>query len=227
MDSASHPRPSTSHNEPVVNVDSETFKEAAEYETDYSAAWKRDVEPSVKYWMLAGGIGFTILLGIAIGLHASDDAPSNNEASSKFAFEIPASIFAVLLVLDLLSLTFPTLSRPPLLITLASTVVRAGAMLSYAARTFDLVPNVIMAEGDWRIPIRYIDWLVTTPALIALLGSLVEAPAQMLRTTVVADMMMIVFGILARPTPPAAQWTLFVLSCMCFVVAMWGCSLML
>ena len=82
-----------------------------------------------------------------------------------------------------------------------------------------------LAKGDYPTVLRYIDWLVTTPLLVLKFPEMLggdEAPAVAL-LVIVADVMMILFGLAGESSINAAKgstlvgWAMFGVSCLAWL----------
>lgn len=90
------------------------------------------------------------------------------------------------------------------------------AALSYLGMTFGA--GLITVNGHEVENLRYVDWALTTPALVGEIGVLAGASRRTVVGAVVADFLMIVVGYGATVTTGAPKWLGFVVSSAFFVV---------
>lgn len=90
------------------------------------------------------------------------------------------------------------------------------AALSYLGMTFGV--GLLTANGHEVETLRYVDWALTTPALVGEIGLLAGADRRTVVGAVVADFLMIVVGFGATVTTGVPKWTGFVVSTAFFVV---------
>lgn len=90
------------------------------------------------------------------------------------------------------------------------------AALSYLGMTFEV--GLITVNGHEVEQLRYVDWALTTPALVGEIGVLAGADRRTVVGAVVADFLMIAVGYGATITTGIPKWTGFVVSTAFFVI---------
>lgn len=90
------------------------------------------------------------------------------------------------------------------------------AGLSYLGMTFGI--GLITVNGHEVETLRYLDWALTTPALVGEIGVLAGASRRTVFGAVVADFLMIVVGYGASITTGIPKWTGFVVSTAFFLI---------
>jgi sensory rhodopsin len=89
----------------------------------------------------------------------------------------------------------------------ALAVIPGFAGLSYVMMALGI--GTITVNGTELVGFRYIDWLVTTPLLVGFVGYVAGASRRTIAGVMVADALMIVFGVAAVATGGAVKWALF------------------
>lgn len=89
------------------------------------------------------------------------------------------------------------------------------AALSYAGMAFGL--GAFVADGGYVETLRYVDWALTTPVLVGVIGLLAGAERRTLAAAVVADVLMIAVGYGASVVDGPAKWAGFAVSSAFFV----------
>ena len=84
-----------------------------------------------------------------------------------------------------------------------------GMYLGFGAFTVD---------GHYIETLRYVDWALTTPALVAVIGILAGANRRVIVAAAVADFLMIAVGYGASVASGALKWAGFVVSTVFFIV---------
>jgi len=92
-------------------------------------------------------------------------------------------------------------------------IIPGFAGLAYLAMTFNI--GTISFGSESIVLPRYIDWLITTPALVGYVGYVAGAPRKWIGGVMAADALMIITGILATIAAPPQKWVFFVLSSFC------------
>jgi sensory rhodopsin len=90
------------------------------------------------------------------------------------------------------------------------------AMLSYLGMTFKI--GAFTFDGHYVETLRYVDWALTTPALVAEIGILANAERRTIVAAAVADFLMIAVGYAASLASGALKWVGFAISTAFFLV---------
>ncbi|TQK17870.1 bacteriorhodopsin [Microbacterium sp. SLBN-154] len=102
----------------------------------------------------------------------------------------------------------------------AAVITLVAAILYYVMKDVVQFPggDITAAEVDATLPLRYIDWLITTPLLLVEFGLILAIAGAVRRgfvaQLIVADIIMIVFGYLGEIGVPgsAPNWIFFIIS---------------
>jgi bacteriorhodopsin len=110
----------------------------------------------------------------------------------------------------------------------------AGIYTAIAAAMYWRMHGVVGLDGDietlLQLPthVRYIDWIITTPLILATVGLLLkiqERSASILAIVILADILMIVFGYFGELYANAGRsfeaWTLFGMGCLAYVMLLY------
>lgn len=89
-------------------------------------------------------------------------------------------------------------------------IIPGAAGVSYAAMALNI--GTIQINGLTLVVPRYVDWLVTTPLLIGFVGYVAGAPRRVIGLSMLADVAMVVTGMIAVVTTGAVRWTFFIAS---------------
>lgn len=95
-------------------------------------------------------------------------------------------------------------------------IVPGFAAISYLFMTLDI--GVMSVNGNEVYLFRYIDWLVTTPVLVAYVGYVAGAPRKWVIGVAVADAVMILIGFAATLLTGLGTWIGFGISSLFHVV---------
>lgn len=98
-------------------------------------------------------------------------------------------------------------------------VVPGFAALSYAAMAADI--GVITVGGHAVESARYLDWLVTTPVLVAYAGHVVDVDRPVVLVAAVLDVAMIATGWVATTATGTLKWSAFGASSLAFVLVLY------
>lgn len=89
-------------------------------------------------------------------------------------------------------------------------IIPGGAGIAYAVMALNI--GTVQINGLTLVLPRYIDWLVTTPLLIGFVGYVAGAPRRDIGLSMLADVAMVVAGVIAVITTGAVRWTFFAVS---------------
>lgn len=169
------------------------------------------------------------ILTVVLGIYSSA-AYNESVHSVGYDYEAPTFIFLTLTVFDIIKFVFPPAGRGPRDPTLAAFVLHSIPFISYLLRLLHVAPIlkvVVRGQTQLIVPIRYIEWLCTTPFIQILLGTLGGAPTQTIQRVAAFNFLMILFGGVARLlTTAAVSYTLAAISCIFGALTMWGMSLL-
>ena len=70
--------------------------------------------------------------------------------------------------------------------------------------------------------VRYIDWFITTPLLITELLLTAGLPTNIILSTIFADLVMVVCGLIAGLVPSIYKWAFFVFACVAMFWVFWN-----
>jgi bacteriorhodopsin len=175
----------------------------------------------------AAAVGATALftiLTVALGVYSN--VADIKEVDIGYNFEAPTFIFCTLTIFDLLFYAFPPAGRPAVGPTLAGTVLHALPFISYLTRYLNITPILeISVAGKMQpvVPMRYIEWMCTTPFIQILLGCLSGANAQLVERIALYNFLTILFGGVARLlSNQALSLTLACIACIFGALTTWG-----
>lgn len=98
-------------------------------------------------------------------------------------------------------------------------VIPAFAALSYGAMAAGIGQ---FSVGEYTVDaMRYVDWFVTTPVLVAYVGHVVDVDRRWLVGAAGADAVMIAAGWVATTTTGVTRWTGFAVSCVAFLALLY------
>lgn len=98
-------------------------------------------------------------------------------------------------------------------------VIPAFATLSYAAMAAGIGQ---FSVGEYTVDaMRYVDWFVTTPVLVAYVGHVVDVDRRWIVGAAVADAVMIATGWVATTTAGVTRWAGFAVSCVAFLALLY------
>lgn len=108
------------------------------------------------------------------------------------------------------------------LVSLCVCTISAVALATYTYFVFYGVPYMLAKDGQSFEPVRYLQWLFTTPCMIFAISCFTEINWSngKLRGSLEADLAMVVFGFLDRFCGPPLRYVWFVLSCAAFLRTM-------
>lgn len=113
--------------------------------------------------------------------------------------------------------------------TYAAVIAFIASVMYYVMKDVVKFPGGMIdaAAIEGTMPLRYIDWLITTPLLLVEFGLIVAiagaASKGMVTKLVVADLVMIVFGYLGETSVPGSgtAWVTFIISSLAWVYIAW------
>lgn len=89
-------------------------------------------------------------------------------------------------------------------------IIPGAAGIAYVAMALNI--GTVQINGLTLVAPRYLDWLVTTPLLIGFVGYVAGAPRKIIGLSMLADVAMIITGVIAVVTSGAVRWTFFIAS---------------
>jgi sensory rhodopsin len=89
----------------------------------------------------------------------------------------------------------------------ALAIIPGFAGVSYVAMALGIGTTTV--NGTELVGFRYVDWVVTTPLLIGFVGYVAGASRRAIAGVMIADALMIIFGVAAVATGGAVKWALF------------------
>jgi len=101
----------------------------------------------------------------------------------------------------------------------ALAIIPGFAGLSYVMMALGV--GTVTVNGTELVGFRYVDWVVTTPLLIGFVGYVAGASRRSIAGVMVADALMIAFGVAAVATTGTLKWALFGVSSL-FHVSLFG-----
>ncbi len=175
-------------------------------------------------------VGMFAILTISLGVYSSL-TDSANLLEIGYNYEAPTFIFLTLTVFDVLQYAFPPAGRRPRDPELAALVLHIIPFVSYLLRHLHLTPVLVIdvaGEQQHVVPIRYIEWLCTTPFIQLLLGSLGGSPAGMVERVAAYNCVTILTGGIARLlNTRGLSFALAAVSCLFGVLTSWGMALLI
>ena len=89
----------------------------------------------------------------------------------------------------------------------ALAIIPGFAGVSYAMMALGI--GTVTVSGTELVGFRYLDWVITTPLLIGFVGYVAGASRRAIAGVMIADALMIVFGVAAVASTGTLKWALF------------------
>lgn len=101
----------------------------------------------------------------------------------------------------------------------ALAIIPGFAGVSYAMMALGI--GTVTVSGTELVGFRYLDWVITTPLLIGFVGYVAGASRRAIAGVMIADALMIVFGVAAVASTGTLKWALFGVSSL-FHISLFG-----